>query len=443
MGAVASKFNPLQIADPSGLAAFGGSRPSLFPHGHRREERLTSRLISTLEIVRPFALRFFDAIEITGRRPTTASRNLGGYLAHGIVEPRLNSDNRRADAALSLRYGTREPWRCAFEVKYLTEGPNSRKSSAKLTHDQVEWTYSSAKAAAFDHVITISADQPDGSRNPSRFEPSAEDLQQTGLSHLSWLKIVWILKQTRTRHANTLSAAEDRILADFESYLLNSNIWKHARKVSLGGGFASVRRHCRNDSNARSDESDAAIADVSTKWLQLAESVAQRISIETGILVHANGTRPNVDAVIHGLLRSRTLQAQFKTESPADGHVTVEVDLVEARITTSWEVDIARRLPAKNPQSRTRWTEISLILESWTSYRGQVTVFGAGRSNVILPATPMRKAGEAVARATAEGASPRRLLISRSETANVRGKLRGDTLASIVERTALGMAPWK
>lgn len=441
MATAASRSGISSKNDSSGLADFGGSRPSLFPHGHRREERLTSRLISTLELVRPFSQRFFEAIEITGRRPTTAARNLGGYAAHGIVEPRLGRDKRRADAALSLRYATWEPWRCAFEVKYLTEGRNSPKSSAKLTHAQVKWTYEAARKAGFDHVITISADQPDGGRNPSGFEPDPGDLQITGLSHLSWLKVVWILKQTQTKNANTLSAAEDRILADFESYLLNSNIWKHARKVSLGGGFASVRRHCRSGSAESSEDVEAAITEVSTKWLQLAESVAQRISIETDTLVHANGRRPNVEAVVRGLHRSRTLQAQFKTESPADGQVEVEVDLVDGRVTTSWQVEIARRLPTKNPQARTRWAEITRILESWTAYRGQVSVLGPRRTVIVGP-TPMRQALAAVSSAAEEPSSPQHLVISRSEAANGRGKLRGDTLTSVVERTALGMAPW-
>jgi hypothetical protein len=161
----------------SGLEEFGGSRPSLFPLGLRREERLTSRLIATLELCRPFTQRFAENLSAAGRRPTRATKNLGGYRAVGVVEPRLGEGLHRADAALSLRYGTFEPWRCAFEVKYLNEGRNSKATSAKLTKEQVGRTYKAAHAARFDHVVTISADQPEGGKNPSGFAPTSSQLE--------------------------------------------------------------------------------------------------------------------------------------------------------------------------------------------------------------------------------------------------------------------------
>lgn len=427
----------------SGLEEHGGSRPSLFPHGHRREERLTSRLISTLELVRPFAHRFSESLNITGRRPTTVTRNLGGYRATGVVEPRLGDSLHRADAALSLRYGTFEPWRCAFEVKYLSEGRNSRPTAVRLTKQQVEHTYAAARAADFDHVVTISADQPDGGRNPSGYEPSPRDLAKTGLSHLSWLRVLLILRETRVRNAKRLSPAEARILTDFERYLQESNIWKHAREVSLGLHFAAVRRSCQDPAKERPGPMDVALADVASKWLQLTESVAQRLSIETDTLVHANGRRPSSDAVVRGLVRTGTLVAQFKTESPEGGTVKVEVDLPSERVHTSWEVDVARLTPTRNPQARTRWATCAALVEQWPSYKGRVTILGR-RGAVVAGPVAFRNAAATIAEAASDHACvPERIRIERSTAAAQGGRMRGDAVAGIVERNAIGMAPWR
>jgi hypothetical protein len=426
----------------NGLEEFGGSPPSLFPHGYRREERLTSRLISTLVLVRPFAQRFTESLDITSRRPTTVTRNLGGYRASGVVEPRLAGSKHRADAALSLRYGTFEPWRCAFEVKYLSEGRNSPPTAVKLSSDQVERTYLSARGAGFDHVVTISADQPEGRTNPSGFEPSAEDLTLTGLSHLSWLKVLSILRETRVGNAKSLSPAEVRILADFERYLQESNIWKHAREVSLGRHFSAVRRFCQDPTKVTVDTGDAGLADVASKWLQLTESVAQRLSIETDTLVRANGRRPSIDAVVKGLDRNASLVAQFKSESPDGGVVKVEVDLVSERVRGSWEVEVARLTPTRNPQSRTRWTACESLLERWPGYKGQVTILGRDGSTLVGPVS-FRNAAEGIAAVNSDSSAvPHRIRIERSQTAARNGRLRGDTIAKVVERNALGMAPW-
>ena len=443
MGLLEDLASEVPDRESSGLEEYGGSPPSLFPHGHRREERLTSRLIATLELVRPFALRFSESLDITSRRPTAVTRNMGGYRAVGVVEPRLDGTRHRADAALSLRYGTHAPWRCAFEVKYLSEGRNSRPTAVKLIKEQVARTYAAARHAEFDHVVTISADQPDGGRNPSGFEPSADDLETTGLSHLSWLRVLSILRETRVRNAKSLTAAEKRILADFEDYLQKSNIWKHARKVSLGTHFAAVRRYCQDPAKKRPTPIDAGLADVAAKWLQLTESVAQRLSIETDTLVHANGRRPSADSIVRHLVRTGTLVAQFKTESPDGGAIRVEVDLACERIETSWEVDVARLTPTRNPQARTRWAACAALLEGWPGYKGQVTIFG--RSNaVILGPVAFRNASMALAEAAQhQGSVPMRIRIGRSTPAARGGRLRGDAIAGIVERNALGIAPWK
>jgi hypothetical protein len=431
--------------DGSGLAPFGGSSPSLFPLGLRREERLTSRLIATLELVRPFAQRFFDSLTPTGRRPTRVTKNLGGYRAVGLVEPRLGTTRHRADAVMSLRYGTFEPWRCAFEVKYLSEGRNSKAIAAKLGANQVARTYEAASCVKLDHVITISADQPEGRSNPSGFNPPAEDLEITGLSHFSWLKVLWIIRQTRLEAAKSLTAAEDRILADFESYLQGSNIWKFAREVSLGGAFASVRRFCTAPTQTVADDLLASMQDVATKWLQLADSVAQRLSIETDHLVRANGRRPtSPDSIVTGLRRTRTLKTQFRTESARDGIVSIEVDLAKSRITASWEVDVAELVPSRNPQARTRWAAVADRIQTWPSraYSGRVSVLGP-RGSVLLGPVAMRDAIDLIA-TSEEPSAPKRLRIERSVAATgPRGTLRGDTLARHVERAALGMAPWR
>lgn len=431
--------------DDMGFGTMNGSAPSpsLFPQGFRREERLTSRLISTLELVRPFSRRFFDSVEMTGRRPTSATRNMGGYRAVGVLEPRLDGGKQRADAALSLRYGTFDPWRCAFELKYLTEGRNSKASAAKLSASQVAWTYNAAHAKKFDQVITISAAQPEGKSNPSGFEPRPKQLEQTGLAHLSWLKVLWLLHQTRVKDARSLSPIEDRILKDFADYLTTSKIWTFSREVSLGTkNFAAVRRHCRVRVGQDPEAIEDALNDVAVKWLQLTESVAQRLSIETDTLVHANGKRPTPEKVLQGILKSRSLAVEFKTESKSDGIIKVEIDLDSARAVTTFEVKVADLLPSKNPQSRTRWKAILEMLEAWPAYKGHVRVLG--RNGVeLMPRTRMRLAPAAAAELAKEGSQPQRLQISRSELAAPRGRLRGDTISKFVESKALSLAPWR
>lgn len=428
--------------DGLGLADVNGFETSLFPQGFRREERLTSRLISTLELVRPFSRRFFDSIELTGRRPTTATRNLGRYQAIGVLEPSLDGGKRRADAALSLKYGSKDPWRCAFEVKYLTEGRNSKASPAKLNESQVAWTYNAAYAKKFDQVITISAAQPEGSRNPSGFEPSPRQLERTGLAHLSWLKVRWLLHQTRVKDAKSLSPIEDRILKDFAEYLKNSKIEAFARAVSLGTrNFAAVRGYCRGRVEQDGATIAAALDDVAVKWIQLTESVAQRLSIDTGALVHANGKRPTTEKVIQGILKSRSLGVEFKTESKSDGVIKVEINLDSGRATTTYEVQIADLLPAKNPQSRTRWKAIAELLEGWHAYKGAVRVLDSDNCE-LLPRTRMQVAPAAVAALASQGSQPQRIQVLRSELAAPRGRLRGDTISKFVESKAMSLSPW-
>jgi hypothetical protein len=439
--AAPTKATPLDEA--SGLAEFGTSRPSLFPHGFRREERLTSRLIATLELIRPFAQRFFEHLP-ANRQPTRVTKNVGSYRAWGLLEPRLGDTNHRADAALALRNGPFPVWRCAFEVKYLTEGRNSKAGPAKFQAAQVERTYLAALCREFDHVITISADQPEDGTNPSGFQPDPADFERTGLSHHSWLKVLWIIRQTRIEDADTLTPAEDRILSDFEDYLQGSNIWKYSREVSLGvRGYAAVRRYCVDPHGAPSDAVASSMLNVATRWLQLTDSIAQRISIETDHLVRANGNR-TVNATVAGIEKRSQLAATFLTESPDDGAVSVEVDIAASRVRASWAIDVADLVGARNPQARTRWRAIDTRLSTWAecgAHQGQVTILGARRAVIHGPCS-IRDALAALPD-LAGGAVPQSLRIERLVPVSQTRTLSGKTIATIVERAALGMAPWK
>lgn len=439
---VSAGFSQAALDDESQVLGLGSSRPSLFPHGLRREERLTSRLIATLELIRPFAQRFFEHLP-SGRRPTRATKNVGSYRAWGLLEPRLGDSNHRADAAFALRNATFPVWRCAFEVKYLNEGSNSKHSAARFSAAQVERTYMAAHNLGFNHVLTISADQPQDGTNPSGFHPSQEHLDATGLSHHSWLKVLWLIRQTRLEDAAVLSAAEDRILADFEHYLQGSNIWKFSRKVSLGiHGFATVRRFCNAPVHTTPDEIQPIIADVATRWVQLSDSIAQRLSIETDHLVRGAGNR-TVASTMKTLQRTKKLSATFVTESPADGSVSVEVDIPASRVVAVWHADVAELVATRNPQAKTRWRAISNRLESWpsTAYKGRVVVLGEGASVLVGPCS-IDHAVSAI-QTLPRGLTPQRIRIERATPASQTRVLRGDTIATIVERAALGMAPWK
>jgi hypothetical protein len=243
--------------------------------------------------------------------------------------------------------------------------------------------------------------------------------------------------------ARSLSPAEDRILADFETYLQRSNIWKFSREVSLGGGFATVRRACATPGGSEDRGLQSEIADVAMKWLQLTESVAQRLSIETDLLIRANGRRTTQDSVVSGIRGANTLRTQFRTQSDSDGTVVVELDLAESRIGTAWEVDVADLVPSRNPQTRTRWAAVAALVAAWPkrAYQGRVTVFGP-RSSILVGPVPIRDALAAISAAD-ESTAPLRIRIERTKAAAPRGTLSGGKIAALVERTALGMAPWR
>jgi hypothetical protein len=439
---IAPRTNGSPLDEASELAGLGTSRPSLFPHGFRREERLTSRLIATLELIRPFAQRFFEHLP-ANRRPTRVTKNVGSYRAWGVLEPRLGDSKHRADAALALRNATFPVWRCAFEVKYLSEGRNSKGGPAKFQLSQVERTYQAARKLGFNHVITISADQPQDGTNPSGFQPDPSDLEGTGLSHLSWLKVLWIIRQTRIEDSATLTPAEDRILADFEDYLQGSNIWTYSREVSLGvHGYAAVRRFCIDPIRPVPEDIQPIVLDVATRWIQLTDSIAQRMSIETDHLVRPNGGR-TVASTVAGVLGKGQLAATFRTESTADGNVTVDVDIAASRVVATWQIDVADLVASRNPQARTRWNAIASRLTSWSgsAHQGRVSILGARRS-VILPPSSLGDALRLIPD-LAGGPVPQQLLIQRVVPSTQTRTLSGKTIPTVVERAALGMAPWK
>jgi hypothetical protein len=126
--------------------------------------------------------------------------------------------------------------------------------------------------------------------------------------------------------------------------------------VSLGvRGYAAVRRYCIDpQGNPFRSDVQPNMLDVATRWLQLTDSIAQRISIETDHLVRANGSRTVASQPWRASSEGRSSRATFLTESDDDGRVTVDVDIAGSRICVSmgrsmWQTSSGRATLRRGP----------------------------------------------------------------------------------------------
>lgn len=352
--------------DEMGISEFHGHTPTLFPHKLKPEEHLTSRLIAVLVAVRPFRMRFFEhTLALGGRRPSRARDRASQVRALGLLEPRLEPASRsRADAIIAIRNGSRKPWRCALEVKYLSQGRRGPGARRRLNADQLKRTYQSARNAGLDHVLTISHETAANGVNPSGFSPPSNAGGPT-MSHLSWLGIAALLQRTIDEDAEQLDRSATAILVDLAGYLRESEIWNYANNVLLARtAFATVRNACRsgNRSDSESAATRGAFAEVVLGWQQFATAAADGMTAQTGVLLQAQ-TLPSGRMINH-LQRTGLLEFELVAAKPELGSIAACVDLRGRTLQTSWTVNIASHSPSDRPRTATRWTIVETILEN-------------------------------------------------------------------------------
>lgn len=357
----------------------GGHLPSLFPHKLKPEEHLTSRLMAVLIAVGPFRHRFFEHTkDFGGRSPTSARQRASRVRAIALLEPRLNpSSTSRADAVISIRNGSRPPWRCVLEIKYLSQSTTSKEGVKKnLVRSQIARTYKAAKKAKFDHMLTISHQTATNGLNPSGFVPSTST-GATRLSHLSWLDVGALLQFTLEEDADSLDVAAKAILLDLSRHLRASRIWNYANNVSLGKSeFATVRDECRRDRGTQSDSllTQQAFHEVAVRWQQFAAASAKALTTRTGIGFSASTS--GLRALPNKIRNSGCLELELKGADPTHGSVHATVNLRERRLETAWVVDIAEQVPAQRPRTRTRWDIVHAVLNHGPAGPSAVEVIG-------------------------------------------------------------------
>jgi hypothetical protein len=367
------------------LAGIGGHLPTLFPHKLKPEEHLTSRLMSVLIAVRPFRMRFFEHTKtLGGRRPSTARNRAAQVRAIALLEPSLDPFSReRADAAISIRNGSRAPWRCVIEVKYLTKGRQGPGARRSLDAKQVERTYTSAKRAGFDHVLTISHETAANGLNPSGFAPRSSGTGPT-LSHLSWLEIAALLQRTLEDDADDLGPAARAILIDLAGYLRASEIWTYANNVSLSRtDFAVVRSSCRAAPEARRDSMAAlqSFHEVVQRWHQFATAAANAMTARTSISLQARMLSPN--QMVRRLRATGRLELNLVATRPDLGSISASVDVRERMLETAWVIDVATRIPSERPRITTRWSTVEGLLKDRPAGTTFIEVLDEGGKSIV------------------------------------------------------------
>lgn len=363
-----------------GIAGFSGHLPTLFPHKLKPEEHLTSRLIAVLVAVRPFRMRFFKHTRsLGGRRPSTARERSAQVRALALLEPRLDPSSKgRADALISIRNGSRRPWRCALEVKYLSEGRNGPGKKQALNAPQLATTYFAARDAGLDHVLTVSHETAVDGMNPSGFTPPSGSDGPT-MSHVSWLGIAALIQQTLDEDSELLDDASRTILSDFGGYLRSSQIWNYATNVSLSRtDFPAVRNACRAGTSKRleSPELLRSFQEVGLRWQQFGRAAADGITARTGVSLQPETRR--LQPVVNRLQATGRLEMTLRAAQPELGAITASIDLGARTLETAWVIDVAAQISSVRPRSATRWAIVEELLDGAPKGFSRVEVLDAG-----------------------------------------------------------------
>jgi len=384
-GCSVNLHGPQSHLEAMGMDGINGHPPTLFPRKLKPEEHLTSRLMAVLIAVRPFRLRFFEHTrQLSGRRPTAALQRSAQVRAIALLEPSLNrSNSRRADAAISIRNGSRGAWRCVIEVKYLSDGRKGKESKQSLNRAQIERTYEDACQAKFNHMLTISHETAVNGLNPSGFSPHSEAGGPT-LAHLSWLEIVALLQRTIEEDSQELDPAALAILRDLAGYLRASNIWEHANNVSLGrSAFAIVRGACRGNQLPHQDAAETveALNEVLDRWKQFAAASANAMTAVTGVIFRPRTASKS--SLARRVRRTSRLELELITSDPEVGSIECAVDIRERLLETAWVVDVAGRSPTQKPRTATRWHIVREALKERPPGTNHVDVVGVDGKSIV------------------------------------------------------------
>lgn len=336
-------------------------RATLFPAVHAKasinhEQRATSILLATMEIVREFGRAVLSSIGAPGGR------------IESFVEPAFTSNGAEArpDGLIRVTRGS-TVWTALVEVKI---------GRRRLDADQVNTYLTVARSKGFDAVITVSPDlMPIVGDWP--VVPDPKLLKAVSLHHIAWEEIISAAAVT-LEHTGVDNRERARLLNEFLAYAVHPSSGMHVFD-DMGMHWARVRESVKTRTVS---PQDSAPADVCRNFDRLIRHTALQLSALLGQRVHAVPPAEHRDAVSRArqLADSGRLFGTLRTTGLV-GSIVVEADLTRDRAICSI------RLPA--PKSGRPATHVNWILRQLADAapRTRVVSHHAGcreRSAVLL-----------------------------------------------------------
>ncbi|MCF8608778.1 TerD family protein [Gordonia sp. HY285] len=300
-----SAYLPTEPAPP----AF--HRATLFPAVHAKasinhEQRATSILLATMEIVREFGRAVLGSIGAPGGRVTS------------FVEPAftINGAESRPDGLIRVTRGA-TTWTALVEVKI---------GARRLAADQVATYMAVAKSKGYDAVITISPDLMPVA-GALAVTPDPKLLKSISLHHIAWEEIISAAAVT-LEHTGIDNCERARLLHEFLTYAVHPSSGMHVFD-DMGSHWARVRDAVKTRTVSAHD---SAPAEVCQNFDRLVRHIALQLSAMLGQRVQAVPPAEHRDAVSRArqLADSGRLFGTLRTAGLV-GPIVVEADLTRDR----------------------------------------------------------------------------------------------------------------
>ncbi|WP_054813023.1 TerD family protein [Nocardia arizonensis] len=314
--------------------------------GEEQEQRATSALVSTMQVVRPLA------------RALCARMGAPAGAFEGYVEVQYERGESKVvpDAVLKVVRGART-WTGLLEVKT---------GNGKLRREQVENYLDVARRRKYDAVITLSNDVP-ASPGELPVEVDRRKLAKVALRHLSWAEVTHEVRMLLS-HGGVEDDLQAWITAEFLRYL------EHPRSgatelLDMGRHWVAVRDGVTAGTLRAGDQKGAAVAE---RWVSLARHLALRLTAELGVTVkHVQPRRHQSDpaarnaAVAERLAAEGVFEAVLRIPDTA-GDLVVVADLRTNRIRC--------RTVIEAPDEGTSARRVSWLLRQLADTPGEVQV---------------------------------------------------------------------
>ncbi|WP_198428082.1 TerD family protein [Nocardia bovistercoris] len=314
--------------------------------GEEQEQRATSALIATMQVVRPLA------------RALCARMGAPAGAFEGYVEVRYERGDGTVvpDAVLKVVRGARV-WTGLLEVKT---------GAGKLRRDQLESYLDVARRKKYDAVISLSNDVPAGA-GELPVEVDRRKLAKVALRHLSWAEVTHEVRMLLA-HGGIEDDLQAWIAGEFLRYL------EHPRSgatelIDMGRHWVAVRDAVTTGTLRAGDQKAAAVAG---RWVSLSRHLALRLTAELGVTVkhvlprrHQSDPAARNAAVAERLAADGVFEAVLRIPETA-GDLIVAADLRTNRV----RCRIALDAPDEGTPSR----RVSWLLRQLPDAPGEVQV---------------------------------------------------------------------